>query len=99
MATALSDDIKQAKRLLKLTTQIKGLEKEADALKAGFKNKAGGKDLTVEGGGVKLTVDHTTQQRVDLDELRTVLGAGIEKYQRDMPVVKVSVKKIAKGAA
>ncbi len=99
MATALSDDVKLAKRLLKLQTDIGPKAKEIDAIKAQFKAKAGGKDLTVEGAGVKLTVVQDTQERVDLDALRASFGAKIDEFQKATPVTKVSVKKVTKGVA
>lgn len=96
MPTALSDDLKLAKRLLKLQADVGPKAKEIDAIKAQFKVKAGGKDLTVEGAGVKLTVVQETQERVDLDALRASLGAKVDEFQKVTPVTKVSVKKIAK---
>lgn len=96
MATALSEDIKKAKRLYKLVTEIKVREKEAEALKGYFKDAAGEADRAWldEKSGVKVTVDHGVQLRVDLDKLRLELGNKIQPFQVESAVTKVSVKKV-----
>ena len=92
---ALSALGKNVKRLHELTSQVKDLEAERDALKEWFRKKggeAGGADAVFEQG--KLQVAVTAKQRTgwDGDALTLALGQDAGKFKKTTSYVEVSCR-------
>jgi hypothetical protein len=82
-------------RFYSLNTKRKALEKEEAAVKAFFKDLAGGAEAEFEHKGIVVKVSQDQQTRVDLDALRLKFGKKLAEYEKTVPIEKVTVGKVA----
>lgn len=92
-------DAELAARFFAINEKRKALEKEEEAIREHFKDKAGGAEVLFTCANFEVPVTKESRAGVDLKALRLAFGPQLAKFETKTEYMKVAVRRVERDLA